>query len=176
MSLIIKILLILRGYFRDCTRIHPVIPTQPVALLNKLEQQTTEGDFLEFSCMHVTLVLCVSEHVTNIIVDYYLFLADNSMIYSQEPEMRHLMSHVAKKTPTKWFEVGIQLEIETSTLKVFEEKFRDPTRCYSEVFDEWKKEMKQPYTWYTMIDALEAVGERTLASDIREWLSGHTRT
>ena len=85
--------------------------------------------------MHVTLV-CVSEHVTNIIVDYCLFLADNSMIYSQEPEMRHLMSHVAKKTPTKWFEVGIQLEIETSTLKVFEEKFRDHTRCYSEVFDE----------------------------------------
>ena len=75
--------------------------------------------------MHVTLV-CVSEHVTNIIVDYCLFLADNSMIYSQEPEMRHLMSHVAKKTPTKWFEVGIQLEIETSTLKVFEEKIQRP--------------------------------------------------
>ena len=106
----------------------------------------------------------------------WIFFADKSMIYSQEPELRDLMSHVAKKTPTKWYEVGIQLKIETSTLKAFEEQFRELTRRYSEVFEQWRRVHKVPYTWTTIIDALEAVGERTVASDIREWLSGHTRT
>ena len=106
----------------------------------------------------------------------WIFFADKSTIYYQKPELRDLMSHVASETPTKWYEVGIQLEIKTSTLKTFEEQYRELTRRYSEVFEQWRRDHKVPYTWTTMIDALEAVGERTVASDIREWLSGHTRS
>ena len=106
------------------------------------------------------------------------FLADNYKftICSQEPEMRDLMLHIAKKTPTKWYEVGIQLKIEPSTLDAFEEQIRDQTRLYIKVFVQWRRDHKVPYTWTTIIGALEAVGERTVASDIREWLRGHTRT
>ena len=105
-----------------------------------------------------------------------LFLADKSTIYSQEPEMRDLMSHVARETPTKWYEVGIQLKIKTSMLDGFEEQTSDHTRLYIKVFKQWRRGHEVPYTWTTIIGALEAVGEKKVASDIRKWLRGHTRT
>ena len=36
------------------------------------------------------------------------------MVYSQAPTTADLMIHVAKKTPTKWYQVGILLNIENS--------------------------------------------------------------
>ena len=41
------------------------------------------------------------------------------------------MSRLARKTPTKWYEVGIELEIEPATLDAFEEQTRDQTRLYT---------------------------------------------
>ena len=101
------------------------------------------------------------------------FLVD---MLSKEPEMHELTSHVAKKTLTRWYEVGIQLRIDTAQLDAFEEQKKDQNRCYIEVFKQWKREQKVPYTWTTIIDALDEVGERSVASDIRKWLRGHTRT
>ena len=71
--------------------------------------------------------------------------------------MNHLMTHIANELPTKWYIVGIQLLIETSTLDAFEEQ--DISRRFVKVFDQWKKEQKVPYTWNTIIAALEAAGK-----------------
>ena len=81
------------------------------------------------------------------------------------------MTHVARKTPTKWYEVGTQLNIEIATLQSFEQQTRDPMRLFSNVFDQWKKENKIPFTWETIINALENVGENDTVKDVREWLS-----
>ena len=83
--------------------------------------------------------------------------------------MADLMSQVSRKTPTKWYEVGIQLKIDTSMLDAFEQQNRDHQRLYSKVFDQWKKEQKLPYTWDTIIDALETIGEQETVSAIRKW-------
>ena len=82
------------------------------------------------------------------------------------------MDRVATKTKLKWFQVGIQLEIDPTTLEVFETQSQDPMRCYSNVFTMWKKERKHPYTWATIIEVLEtsAVNERQVAKELREWL------
>ena len=80
------------------------------------------------------------------------------------------MSLVAKKIPTKWYEIGIQLEIEIPTLEAFEQQTSDQVRLYSKVFDQWKREQKVPFTWETIISTLEVVGENSTAADIREWL------
>ena len=92
------------------------------------------------------------------------------MVSSQPPTMADLMVHVATKTPTKWYEVGIQLDIDTSTLEAFEQQYRDHQRLYSKVFDQWKKEQKLSYTWDTIIIALETIGEQETVSAIRKWM------
>ena len=86
------------------------------------------------------------------------------------------MSYVARKTPTKWYGIGIELEIDPWTLDAFEEQTKYHTRLYTKVFEQWRREQKVPYNWTTIIDALEVVEERAVANDIRKWLRGHTRT
>ena len=89
------------------------------------------------------------------------------------PKMSDLMSQVAAKTKDKWFQVGIQLDIDMATLLSYEAQSRDPMRCYTSVFVEWKRDHKLPYTWATIIGALEsnAVTEVAVANEVREWLA-----
>ena len=77
---------------------------------------------------------------------------------------------VAKKIPTKWYEIGMQLEIEIPTLEGFEQQTSGQVRLYSKVFDQWKREQKVPFTWETIISTLEEADENSTATDIREWL------
>ena len=80
------------------------------------------------------------------------------------------MSLVAKKVPTKWYEIGSLLDIETSTLSIFEKQTNDPVRLCMMVFEQWKREQKVPFTWETIINTLEEADENSTAAGIREWL------
>ena len=80
------------------------------------------------------------------------------------------MNLVAKKIPTKWYEIGMQQEIKVPTLEGFEQQTTNPVRLYSKVFDQWEKEQKVPFTWETIISTLEEADENSTAADIREWL------
>ena len=84
------------------------------------------------------------------------------------------MRQVAGNTPAKWYEVGIQLNIDISLLDAFEQQTRDPMRLYSKVFDLWKKEQKVLYTWDTIINVLEKIKENETATAIRKWLEETT--
>ena len=81
------------------------------------------------------------------------------------------MVHVACKIPTKWYQVGILLEIKTSTLNTFEKEIFDQVRLCVMVFEQWEKEQKVPFTWETIITALDTLGENKTAAEIREWLN-----
>ena len=88
--------------------------------------------------------------------------------------MSDLMSQVAVKLPHKWFRVGIQLKVDPASLMSCETQFmHDPMRCYTSVFVEWKRDHKLPYTWATIIGALESnvVTEVAVANEVREWLA-----
>ena len=89
------------------------------------------------------------------------------------PKMSDLMSQVAAKMKDKWFQVGIQLDIDMATLLSYKTQSRDPMRCYTSVFVEWKRDHKLPYTWATIIGALESndVTEVAVANEVREWLA-----
>ena len=101
---------------------------------------------------------------------YTIHITNMSIVCSQAPTMADLMSQVATKTPTKWYEVGIQLKIDTSILDAFEQQTRDHMRLYSKVFNQWKKEKKLRYTWDTIINALDNVGEKETVIAIRTLL------
>ena len=46
-------------------------------------------------------------------------MTGKSVVYSRAPTIPKLISLVAKKIPTKWYEIGMQLEIEIPTLEGF---------------------------------------------------------
>ena len=84
------------------------------------------------------------------------------------------MNKIAAKTKDNWFNVGIQLDIGTTTLRTFEnEHHRNSMRCYTCVFEEWKRKRIPPYTWATIIGVLEtaAVNEVDTADSVRKWLT-----
>ena len=100
----------------------------------------------------------------------YFSTTDKAAAYSEAPKTSKLISLVAKKVPTKWYEIGSLLDIETSTLSVFEKQTNDQVRLCMMVFEQWKREQKVPFTWETIIDTLEEADENSTAAGIREWL------
>ena len=96
-------------------------------------------------------------------------------MHSQAPSTADLMVHVALKIPTKWYQVGILLRIETTTLNTFKEQSNDPIQLSIMVYEQWEKELKVPFTWETIVSTLGTLGEKKTATDIQEWLNkGHT--
>ena len=89
----------------------------------------------------------------------------------EAPSTAHLMIHVARKIPTKWYQVGIMLEIETATLDTLEVQITDPVRLFMKVFDQWKREEKVPFTWDTIISTLELLSEKKTTTEIKKWLN-----
>ena len=98
-------------------------------------------------------------------------LTGKAAVYSQAPSIPKLMSLVAKKIPTKWYDIGMQLEIEIPTLEAFEQQTSDQQRLFSKVFAQWKKEEKVPFTWETIISTLEELDEKKTATELKEWLN-----
>ena len=94
----------------------------------------------------------------------------NSAVLSQSPELSDLMTLVTQKAPVKWLVVGIQLKIEISTLMGFQAQTSDQQLLYIKVFDQWRREQKVSYTWGSIINALEAVEEKEITTNVRQWL------
>ena len=89
---------------------------------------------------------------------------------AKSPSTADLMVHVATKVPTKWYLVGIMLSIETNSLDSFKAQTNDQIQLFIEVFKEWKRAETVPYTWSTIITALDTVGEKKTATELKEWL------
>ena len=62
----------------------------------------------------------------------------------------------------------------SGSLDTLEIQTNDPFRLFMKVFDQWEKEQKVPFTWETIITALDTLGEKKTAADIREWLKTQT--
>ena len=87
-----------------------------------------------------------------------------------EPQLPDLMNEVASKVPAKWKQISIQLELTPSDQECFMASTpNDPLQCFTSVFRVWKSRAIRPYTWSTVIKALEssAVDEVRLAQELR---------
>ena len=92
---------------------------------------------------------------------------------TSEPELSDLMNEIASKVSTKWKEISIQLRLTLNDQKYFMElTLGDPKQCFTFVFTVWKSRATRPYTWSTVIKALEspAVDEMRLAQELRTML------
>ena len=87
-----------------------------------------------------------------------------------EPELSDLMNEVASQVCAKWKDISIQLGLTLNDQKYFMElTLGDPKQCFTFVFTVWKSRATRPYTWSTVIQALEspAVDEKRLAQELR---------
>ena len=58
---------------------------------------------------------------------------------------------------TKWRGVGCELGLSAEELDTIEKRSGDwLNRCFSDVFDTWRKQGTPPYTWASIIRALRA--------------------
>ena len=69
---------------------------------------------------------------------------------------------------TKWYDIGIELKLDVSTLKATESKYSDSKDCLREVITEWLKAVRPKPTWRSLVDALQrpVVDESKLAAVI----------
>ena len=94
-----------------------------------------------------------------------------------EPELSDLMNEVASKVPSKWKQISIQLGLTPSDQECFMASTpNDPLQCFTSVFRVWKCRATRPYTWSTVIEALQspAVDEMRLAQELRTKLQSNT--
>ena len=63
------------------------------------------------------------------------------------------------------------LRIKTATLNTFKEQSNDPIQLSIMVFEQWERELKVPFTWDTIINTLETLGEKKTATELKEWLN-----
>jgi len=69
----------------------------------------------------------------------------------------------------EWFNLGIQLQVDTGTLKAIELKCKAPADQLREVVMAWLQSTKNP-TWGAMIEALKSpiIDETRLASELQQ--------
>lgn len=88
------------------------------------------------------------------------------------PKIKDLLNKVAAKAIDKWISLGLQLDMELPELNTIEDKHKEAIPRYAELFRLWKNKGDPPFTWGTIIDALNApiVGEAKLATELQESL------
>ena len=90
-----------------------------------------------------------------------------------EPRLAELMNKVAARLPSKWRDVGIQLNLNPDHLDgIAVSASSSNLDKFCSVFSLWKKQMTAPYRWSTVIHALEApaVNETRLAAELKNSL------
>ena len=69
----------------------------------------------------------------------------------------------------KWYDIGIELDIPTSTLKSIKSMYNSPADCLVDMLDTWLKQIDPKPSWKVLINALEqpTVAEKQLAKRLR---------
>ena len=87
-----------------------------------------------------------------------------------EPTLALLMDEVATKT-NKWEMIALHLDIDQVFIeRIGHQQRGDIQDCFFEIFAKWKKQLKRPFTWSVIVDALRSpsVGETALANDLEK--------
>ena len=85
------------------------------------------------------------------------------------PELSDLMNEVASKVPAKWKIISVHLGLTLADQQcIIAITSSDPVQCFTYVFTIWRNRATKPYTWSTIIEALEApsVDEVRLAHEL----------
>ena len=103
---------------------------------------------------------------------YFVTDSDEYIGLRYEPKNIDLINEVAAEIPMLWREIGLELGLADHHLDCIEtEQNRKQFRCFREVLRSWREQQTAPYTWETIIRALQtkAVGQYKLAQTLKKF-------
>jgi hypothetical protein len=81
---------------------------------------------------------------------------------------RNLCREVATET-FEWKAIALELHITDDDVDSIDKYYgRDNQECFRRVFSKWRRAAHRPFSWSTMIEVLNDVGEHYLAEQLRE--------
>ena len=88
-----------------------------------------------------------------------------SLKTSGKPSLRDLLLHVKV---TEWYHLGVELDIEYHILQDIQADTRgDCNASRQQMFEKWLRSSNTP-TWRVIIEALNAIGEQTVAKELQD--------
>ena len=85
------------------------------------------------------------------------------------PKLKDLLKELSKKVAAKWHNLGIMLDIDDGELsKVKLDNADNCDDCLREMLNIWLKKVDPKPLWSSMADALDDLGEESLAEHIRK--------
>ena len=85
--------------------------------------------------------------------NYFCFSADSTQL-----TLKEIQNELREVTAAKWYQLGLQLEIPSGTLKTIESNYpHDVQRCMTEVLDFWLRNAPE-CSWEKLTEPLEAMG------------------
>ena len=120
------------------------------------EDQTAMGMHLICSChctyIHTQYADCEGDST---FIDFATHPDDYTGL-RYEPKDIDLLNEVAAEIPTLWREIGLELGLSHRHLDCIEtEQNKKQIRCFGEVLRSWREQQTAPYTWETIIRALQ---------------------
>ena len=82
----------------------------------------------------------------------------------------HIIQNAIYDARPKWYDIGIGLHIDVSTLKTIETKYSNTKDCLCEVITEWLKAVDPKPTWRALVGVLRTpvVDEQQLAAELEK--------
>jgi len=107
------------------------------------------------------MCLCLSWSIIS-----FLFTGDSSVVPLNIISLTEL---VTPSMATKWFEMGLQLGVDSKELKTIQHDSRDSKAACGAMFMEWLDNTKTEKSWKRILTALSSrsVGRNTLAESLR---------
>ena len=80
------------------------------------------------------------------------------------PNLADLLKYV---TTAKWHRLGVFLKLDSTKLAMIDHDYNKTEEKLTQMFQMWL-EVEQDCTWYKIVQALDDLGLKVLASDIKE--------
>ena len=82
----------------------------------------------------------------------------------QEPHLRDLVTHVRT---TKWYHLGLQLDLDDFKLQEIEVNMKDNKDHLRKMFQAWLEDCVNP-SWKDVVKALKEIGDRKLGAELEK--------
>lgn len=105
--------------------------------------------------------------------DTFSTFPTESLSLDSQPTLALLEDKVVAEIPNKYEAVGIQLGLKYAEIQALRPACPGLEPCrqaYRAIFDLWQKNGSPPYTWRTVINVLNKVGEKSLSSAVASWI------
>ena len=103
----------------------------------------------------------------------FVMQLDNCIDNKSPPDMADLVNLVAAKIQDKFYQFGTALHLDDSFLRSLCDTYHNPMDRFIAVFNRWKDNDSDTYTWGTVIKVLQsdAIGAHGVAQDVMKHLT-----